>query len=258
MATTTKLTPKRLAIEAKRALRAAAKYWPPRRADTFFKPGEEVLTVGIGAPRLKQIERKLFNATRKSWTAVEAAEFAETLLAEKYIEGRSVGLMMLSRFYREYDPNLLARARGWLASRRCDNWALTDLLSTKVLAPLLQQYPDLAPRLRDWGQANSLWVRRAALAALVPLARRGQQLALAYGLSAAMFDDRDDLVHKAAGWLLRECGKTNPRRLEAYLCAHGPRIPRTTLRYAIERFPAPKREEILDKTRDGTEAVSQA
>ncbi|MGH8632447.1 MAG: DNA alkylation repair protein, partial [Burkholderiales bacterium] len=149
MSTATKQTPKRLALEAKKALRAAAKHWPPRRADTFFKPGEDVFTLGIGAPRLKQIERKLFNATKKAWSAAEGAEFAEAMLAEKHIEGRTVGLLMLSRFHREYDPNLLARARGWLASRRCDNWALTDLLSTKILAPLLQQYPDLAPRLRD-------------------------------------------------------------------------------------------------------------
>lgn len=242
-------TPKRLVTEAKRHLRAAARHWPPRRAETVFKAAEQVYSIGLSTPKLRQIERRVHQATRDGWTAAQAADFAEGMLREKPVEGRALGLMLLSRYQRSFEPTLFARARGWLAGSRCDNWALTDLLATKILAPLVQQHPDLAERLRPWARSHSPWVRRAAVATLVPLVRRGQQLALAYGLAASLFDDRDDLVHKATGWLLRECGKTNPRRLEAYLGAHGPRVPRTTLRYAIERFPAAKRKEILEKTR---------
>lgn len=246
-------TPKRLIAEAKRHLRAAAKFWPPRRADTYFKPWEQVYSIGLSAPRLRQIERKLYQATKNSWTANEAVEFAEGLLKEKYLEARSLGLMLLARFHRSFDPTLFARARGWLAGNLLNNWALTDLLATKILAPLVGRHSDLAERLRPWARSNSPWVRRAALTTLVPFARKGQHLALAYGIAASVFDDEEELIHKATGWLLRECGKTNPRRLEAYLGAHGPRIPRVTLRYALERFPAAKRKEILEKTRgDGS------
>ena len=56
-------------------------------------------------------------------------------------------------------------------------------------------------------------------------------------------------MHKALGWLLREAGKTDMKRLRQFLLKHGPTIPRTTLRYAIERFPAKERAELLQKTR---------
>jgi 3-methyladenine DNA glycosylase AlkD len=56
-------------------------------------------------------------------------------------------------------------------------------------------------------------------------------------------------MHKATGWLLREAGKTDPARLKRFLLQHGPAIPRTALRYAIERFPAAARAELLQTTR---------
>ncbi|GBD32997.1 MAG: hypothetical protein KatS3mg081_0065 [Gemmatimonadales bacterium] len=247
--TKTSPAPKRLIAEAKRLLKAAAKHWPPKKADTYFKPWEQVYSIGVNTPRLREIERKLYQATKDTWTAAEAVEFAEGLFKEKYIEARSLGVMLLARFHRSFEPTLFARARGWLAGNRLNNWALTDLVATKILAPLVERHSDLAERLRPWAKSNSVWVRRAALATLVPFARKGQHLALAYGIAASVFEDEEELIHKATGWLLRECGKTNPRRLEAYLGAHGPRIPRITLRYAIERFPAAKRKEILEKTR---------
>jgi 3-methyladenine DNA glycosylase AlkD len=61
----------------------------------------------------------------------------------------------------------------------------------------------------------------------------------------------DDLIHKATGWLLREAGKTDMPRLEKFLLENGVAIPRTTLRYAIERFPEDKRKRLLTKTKTG-------
>jgi 3-methyladenine DNA glycosylase AlkD len=92
-------------------------------------------------------------------------------------------------------------------------------------------------------------LRRGAAVAFVPLARRGRELDAAYEVASRLFDDGEDLIHKATGWLLREAGTTDPRRLERFLRAEGPRIPRTALRYAIERFPPPKRKRLLAATR---------
>jgi 3-methyladenine DNA glycosylase AlkD len=96
-----------------------------------------------------------------------------------------------------------------------------------------------------------MWVRRAAAVSLVRLAARGIALDEAYQVASALRSDGEDLIHKAAGWLLREAGRTDAARLERYLLANGRSIPRTTLRYAIERFPAVKRRELLLATRAG-------
>jgi len=118
-----------------------------------------------------------------------------------------------------------------------------------VLSPLLERFPPAEKRLEAWSCAESLWLRRAALVTLVPFARRGRLLDTGYRLARAHFDDPEDLMHKATGWLLREAGKTDMLRLRQYLLENGPLIPRTALRYAIERFPRPEREFLLGATR---------
>jgi 3-methyladenine DNA glycosylase AlkD len=118
-----------------------------------------------------------------------------------------------------------------------------------VLSPLLEQHPEFEATLREWSRARGLWVRRAALVTLVPFARRGQLLGTAYDLARERFEDPEDLIHKAVGWLLREAGKTDAARLRDYLRQHGSAIPRTTVRYAIERFPEGERRRLLEETR---------
>ena len=100
-----------------------------------------------------------------------------------------------------------------------------------------------------WSRDRNMWVRRASAVSLIPSVRKGQALDLAYGVARTLHADDEDLIQKAVGWMLREAGKADGSRLERYLRANGPRIPRTTLRYAIERFSATKRRALLHATR---------
>jgi len=164
------------------------------------------------------------------------------------MELRGAGLLILGAFKKEFKPALLAWAKRWLDTR-LDNWALVDGFCGTVLSPLLEAHPSVEATLRAWSRARLLWIRRAALVTLVPFARRGKLLDLSYGLASEHFGDPEDLMHKATGWLLREAGKTDMPRLRAFLLEHGPAIPRTALRYAIERFPASERGRLLKLTR---------
>jgi 3-methyladenine DNA glycosylase AlkD len=96
-----------------------------------------------------------------------------------------------------------------------------------------------------WSRDRNMWVRRASAVSLIPSLRRGAALDAGYAIAARLHPDREDLIQKAVGWMLREAGKTDMPRLERYLVANGAHIPRTTLRYAIERFAEAKRREIL-------------
>src|SRR5262249_61187038 len=109
--------------------------------------------------------------------------------------------------------------------------------------------PELCARLRAWSRDRNMWVRRVSVVGLIHRARRGESLDLVYAIARRLHGDREDLIQKAVGWALREAGKTDMARLERYLRANGPSIPRTTLRYAIERFPPAKRRELLVATR---------
>jgi 3-methyladenine DNA glycosylase AlkD len=130
-----------------------------------------------------------------------------------------------------------------------NNWAAVDTLCPDVVGSLLLKYPELQASIISWPKSSNRWLRRAAAVSFIRMAREGKMLDAAYKISALLFKDDEDIVQKASGWLLKEAGKSDSRRLRDFLLEHGPKIPRTTLRCAIEKFSADERKEILAKTR---------
>jgi 3-methyladenine DNA glycosylase AlkD len=217
-----------------------------RGAQNYFK--YEIVALGITAPVMRAFVRERVQVLRPQWTASQAIALCSRLLSEPEMDIRGAGFLVLSGFKKELTPDLLDQAEAWV-TRRLDNWALVDGFCSAVLSPLLERFPSAEKRLEAWARAESLWLRRAAIVTLVPFARRGRLLDTVYRLARAHFGDPEDLMHKATGWLLREAGKTDMPRLRRYLLEHGRMIPRTALRYAIERFPRPEREFLLGATR---------
>jgi 3-methyladenine DNA glycosylase AlkD len=224
---------------------------PARAGDIqrYFK--NAVVALGIGTPKLRAFAAEQAKPLRLVWNVGDAVACCDRLLREPELEIRGTGILILAAFRRDFTRALLTPAKRWLDTR-LDNWALVDSFCSAVLSPLLDRDASVEAELRRWSGAERLWVRRAALVTLVPLARRGRFLDLAYELAGEHFPDPEDLMHKATGWLLREAGKTDPGRLRRFLLQHGSAIPRTALRYAIERFPAAERRRLLEQTRAGT------
>jgi 3-methyladenine DNA glycosylase AlkD len=132
---------------------------------------------------------------------------------------------------------------------RVDNWDLVDCSAPEVVGGYLLDR-DRAP-LYGWIRSPSVWERRIALVATHRLIREGET-ADTYALATEVLDDRHDLIHKAAGWMLREAGKrVDEAELRAYLDRNAARMPRTMLRYAIERLPGDVRRGYLAKPRQG-------
>lgn len=243
------MTPRQLAARARAELRKAADPVVARSQKRFFKPWEKISLYGLKTPDVKRIERELYQVVRKSWTYPEGLAFCDLLMHDRHLEAKAVGLLLLERYHRHFEKNLLEAARGWLEAGLCGNWAATDDLATGVLWRLLEQFADLAGQFEAWHNAPNLWLRRAGVVVFVKSAGKGKHLDSAYRIVTALLSDSHDLIHKACGWLLREAGKADAKRLEKYLLKHGPAIPRTTVRYAIERFPEAKRRVILGRTR---------
>jgi 3-methyladenine DNA glycosylase AlkD len=203
----------------------------------YFKKYENVSFFGVKSPLQRKIERGIFAKVKGEWDVSSAVEFCEILVQHRVHECKNVGLMMLSRYHRDFDKSLFQKAKLWLSMNYCSGWALVDLLSPLILTPLIRNYPALIPQLTNWTGSRNLWVRRASAVTLIPMARHGQLLDIAYEIVMTLRKDTEDLIHKATGWLLREAGKTDARRLKIFLLQNGSKLPRTTIRYAIERFP---------------------
>ena len=128
-------------------------------------------------------------------------------------------------------------------TKRINNWDLVDLSCRFIIGEyLLDKSRDILYQL---AQSPLLWDNRIAIVSTYAFIRKGQ-LEDTYALSDLMMQHPHDLMHKAIGWMLREAGKRNPERLYDYVMSHRADMPRTMLRYAIEKF-SPKERAILMK-----------
>ncbi len=224
---------------------------PARAAQSrvYFKEYEDVRFFGLAVPEARAVEREFYASVKGVWTPADALALCDLLIREPELEAKQIGIEVLARFKRQFTPELLPTFKSWLADNHCGNWATTDALCSLSLSPLVQKHPTLIAELKRWTRDENLWVRRASAVPLTGPARRGQYLNDAYEIAEALLGYPEDLIHKATGWLLRDAGRTDPARLEAFLLRHGPHLPRTALRYAIEKFPPDKRKILLQQTK---------
>ena len=242
-------TPRQAARSAKRELARLGRPAGDFDASRYFRGTDALRFYNVGTVEMRALARSIHVANRAHWSIREATTFADALIADPHLEVKSVGIEVVGRYRRDFTPRVLDVWKGWLAANHSANWATTDAICGVLIGPLLVMYPELRERMRVWARDRNMWVRRAAAVGLIPSVRQGGALDLAYEIARRLHADEEDLIQKAVGWMLREAGKIDGPRLERYLRANGRDIPRTTLRYAIERFPDKKRRELLAVTR---------
>lgn len=241
------MTPAQVARDARRRLQGLARPAGEFDASRYFRGDPRLVFLNVGTPRVRACARDLRRA-HAEWTVDTAMAFANVLMPQRELEVKGLAVEVVAGYRHAFRPGLLTAWRHWLVRGYSTNWATTDSICGSLIGPLIVMYPSLAPRMLIWARHSSLWVRRAAAVSLIPSVRRGLQLDLAYAVAAELLSDREDLIHKAVGWMLREAGKADASRLERYLLRVGPAVPRTTLRYAIERFPPATRRRLLKAT----------
>jgi len=245
------MTPRRAAAETKRSLKGMARPAGNFDASRYFRGSDDLAFYNIGTETVRAMAKAIYREHRDDWSVADALAFANVLIKDRHLEVKSVGIELLARYRKACTPRLLPAWKRWLAENHSSNWATTDAICGYLIGPLIVVHPFLAPRVAAWSTHRNMWVRRASAVSLIPFIRKTASLDLAYDVAGRLHADREDLIQKAVGWMLREAGKSDPARLERYLRRNGPRIPRTTLRYAIERFERRARRRILHATRKG-------
>ena len=169
------------------------------------------------------------------------------LLRSKWHEERLLALVILVDQYQSGDDKQRAAIfKLYLGSAdRINNWDLVDCSAPQIVGGhLATRNRKLLYRL---AKSKSVWERRIALLATFHFIRQGE-FDDSFALVQSLLADKHDLIHKAAGWMLREIGKRDRNALEKFLNRFAPRMPRTMLRYAIERFPPATRRRFLTKS----------
>ena len=208
---------------------------------SFFKTGpgdygEGDRFLGVTVPSLRTLTRQ-FGAL--------PIESTLSLLRSKWHEERLLALLLLVRSYERATAADRARIyRAYLDNAAyINNWDLVDCSAAQILGAQVAELGSLAP-LRRLSKSKLLWERRMAMIATFHFIRRGD-VAPAIEIAGLLVNDHHDLIHKAVGWMLREAGSRNLAAEEAFLAKHCRTMPRTALRYAIEKFPEARRKGYL-------------
>jgi len=209
-------------------------------AQRYFKtgPGE----YGEG-DRFLGLRAKDMHALAREFEALPLGEVTK-LLMSPWHEARSLALLVLVRQYaRAGDDEREAIFRLYLRhTARINNWDLVDCSAAQIVGAHLED-GDRRQLLR-LAASRLVWERRIAMIATLHYIRQ-DEFDDTFAVAALLVDDDHDLIHKAAGWMLREVGKRDRKAEEVFLRRHAARMPRTMLRYAIERFPEPLRQRYL-------------
>ncbi len=239
---------RRVADAARRELASMSRPVGEFDASRYFRGGHDLQFFNVGSPRVRALARRIVGE-HPEWTVAEAMAFAEALMPDPVLEVKGLAVEVVARYRRTFKLAHLTTWKRWLASDYAANWATTDAMCGMLIGLLLIRHPDLADRLRSWSRSRNLWVRRASAVGLLPGIRRRLFINQGFETALTLHPDREDLIHKAVGWLLRELSKVEPVRVEQHLLTHRGAIPRTTVRYALERFPVAAKKRLLAATK---------
>jgi len=202
--------------------------------------GEGDKFLGITVPRQRIIAKKYFQQI----TLPEVKE----LLQGSYHEQRLTALLFLMYKFQKSSPAEKKEIyRFYLENtKQINNWDLVDVTTPQIMGNYLLQYGSEEERkILFWlAKSNNIWERRISVLATFMFIRE-KQFSDALKIAELLLDDKHDLIHKAVGWMLREVGKKDLSVEERFLQKHYKNMPRTMLRYAIEKFEEKKRKTYL-------------
>jgi len=208
----------------------------------FFKTGkgeygEGDVFLGVVVPELRKIAKK--------YSGIDSMEVGE-LLNSKIHEERLCALFILIGHYKKADLEQREKiVRFYLANtKNINNWDLVDLSAPNILGDYLLDKDRVV--LYRLVKSENLWERRIAVLLTFTFIREGQ-FKDSLRIFAILLKDKHDLIHKAVGWMLREIGKRDVNVLRAFLNKHYKEMPRTMLRYAIEKLDEKERKGFLGK-----------
>ena len=208
----------------------------------FFKTGEGEygegdIFLGIRVPNVRKVARQ-FKQLPLSET--------KTVLHSKFHEARLCALVMLVNKYQKADDELKEQIYQLYLdnTQYINNWDLVDASAHKIVGPhLLNSDRNILFKL---SKSTDLWERRIAIMSTYHFIKN-DDFEDTLAIAGQLLHDKEDLIHKAVGWMLRELGKKDQEKEEAFLEKHVAEMPRTMLRYAIEKFDENKRQYYLNK-----------
>lgn len=209
----------------------------------FFK--EEVHCYGVRSALVGKIAKGHFKEIESEDRKTVFA-LCEELFRSDYCEEAFIAAEWAYQVRENYSETDFFTFERWIENY-VNNWAKCDTLCNHAVGSFIEKFPAYVENLKVWARSDNRWVRRAAAVTLILPARKGNFLNEVFEISNILLRDRDDLVQKGYGWMLKEASKPHRQEVFEYVMKNKKEMPRTALRYAIEKMPPDLRARAMEK-----------
>jgi 3-methyladenine DNA glycosylase AlkD len=212
----------------------------------FFK--EKIKLYGVKTPVAIKIG-KAFLKEIEGQKKTEVFDLCEEFWRSGYLEESFIACLWAYSVRKDFRPEDFKVFEKWV-NKFVGNWASCDTLCNHTIGAFMEMYPEQVPGLKDWAASKNLWVRRASAVSLIVPAKQGKFLKDILEIADILLLDQDDLVQKGYGWLLKAASHKHRKEIFDYIMKKKAIMPRTALRYAIEKIPKGLRKKAMEKEKE--------
>jgi 3-methyladenine DNA glycosylase AlkD len=213
------------------------------QGEKFFK--EDIKIHGLKSAQVEKISKAYYQMLPdKSKTIIFS--YCEELWESGFIEEAGIACMWSYNVRKQYLPDDFKIFEKWI-NKYVTNWAACDTLCNHSVGTLVEMYPSLLSELRIWAKSINRWVKRASAVSLIVPARKGLFLDDIFKIADILHSDPDDMVQKGYGWMLKSASQAYQNEVFEYVMRKKATMPRTSLRYAIEKMPPELKEKAMVK-----------
>jgi len=204
-----------------------------KSSEMFFK--EDVKVYGIKTALVGKISSEYFNKI-KDFKKSEIFEICEELWKSGMMEESFIACDWSFKIHKQYEEKDFIYLER-IVKTYVSNWASCDTFCNHSVGTFIEIYPTYIEKLKEWSKSSNRWVKRASAVSLIIPARHGKFLKDIFEIADIMLIDKDDMVEKGYGWMLKAASQAHQSQVFDYVMGHKDVMPRTSLRYAIEKMP---------------------
>ena len=172
--------------------------------------------------------------------------YCETLWQSGIMEESFVACNWSYKLHKKYEPADFGHFERWIKNY-VSNWASCDTLCNHTVGDFVMMYPEFISKLKEFAFSENRWAKRAAAVTLIIPARKGLFLNDIFEIAGTMLFDKDDMVQKGYGWMLKAASQAHLYEVFDFVMMHKAVMPRTAFRYAIEKMPADMKKKAMEK-----------
>lgn len=208
-----------------------------KNSQNFFK--EKIHCYGVKTPIVRKIAKKHFGQIIHL-DKKEIFSLCENLFKSRYNEEATIAIQWTRELSDEFTKTDFNIFESWL-KKYIDNWGKDDDFCLHIIHPMIEKYPVLITRVKGWSRSRNMWLRRASAVSFITtidsLYATRNNLEDIFEVAETILQDKEDLVQKGYGWLLKSASIHNQKEVFDFVMRHKTKMPRTALRYAIEKMP---------------------